>query len=89
MLTDSRGNPMSSNKMQIQITEKDITPIVCSCGCNKLVHTVMLGKVSKLLIGADTDQLVPIGEAFICVMCGKEISINGEQEPVQDSGLIL
>jgi hypothetical protein len=49
----------------------------------------MLGKVSKLLIGADTDQLVPIGEAFICVMCGKEISINGEQEPVQDSGLIL
>lgn len=56
-------------KIPIDIKLEDTTEIFCEkCGCNVFIPGVMLRKISKLLVGADQDQLLPL-QIFSCGIC--------------------
>ena len=49
---------------------KETTGIECeNCGCEVFVPTYILRKISKLLIGAQTDGIIPVN-TFSCAKCG-------------------
>lgn len=70
------------------------TPIVCEeCGCERFVEVTLLRKVSKLLIGAQDDAVIPI-PTFACHKCGhinKDFMPKGLEEKKEEpkSSLIL
>lgn len=56
--------------MNLNIRPEDATPIACdNCGGMFFKQSVMLRKVSKLLVGSDQDMLIPV-PVFRCDDCG-------------------
>jgi len=75
------------------------TPIVCEkCNHNVFVPAYFLRKVSRLLIGASEDGVVPVN-TFACAKCGHvneefiphgiEVEEEPQHEEEQKSSLIL
>lgn len=70
------------------------TPIVCEkCGCDRFKEIIFLRRVSKLLIGATNDGIIPI-PTFACQNCGnvnEEFTPRGADEKKEEpkSNLIL
>jgi len=72
------------------------------CGCEVFTPAYMIRKVSRLLIGAKQDGIMPI-DTFVCVKCGhvnkeflppelankKQDEIDSEQKEQKTSNLIL
>jgi len=58
---------------------QNTTPIVCEeCGHNVFTPAFFLRKVSRLLIGAQEDGIMPIQFGFACAKCGH---INSDFKP--------
>ena len=57
---------------------REAKDIACSCGGLIFNQGTKLKLLSKLLIGADEDQLVPI-PAFFCIKCLKELNLEEEK----------
>lgn len=56
----------------------DAPEVICEeCENNKFVERLTFRKVSKLMIGSDKDQVVPI-PVFCCTACGH---VNEEFQP--------
>lgn len=70
---------------QISIKPSDLQDINChKCGGDLYLPSFKFKKVSKLLVGADQDQIIPI-QVYVCASCGslmqellpKELKENG------------
>ena len=66
---------------------KNARDIKCSCGGEIFNEGSKFKLLSKLLIGADSDQLVPIPTVF-CIKCLKEISLE-EEKPKDSNEIVL
>lgn len=78
-----------STEQQIMLTGaiKNATDVVCSCGSLIFNQATKLKKLSKLLIGAEDDQLVPI-PALYCIKCLKELNLD-EEKPKDNNEIVL
>lgn len=59
---------------------KNAKDIFCKCGGGIFTQSLKLKRVSKLLIGADEDAIVPI-PVLTCILCKSEINTSEESEP--------
>lgn len=58
-----------NNKMQMNLSLKDTTKVVCeSCESEVFTEGLMLRKVSRFLTGTDKDAIVPV-PVFYCSKC--------------------
>jgi len=68
------------------------TPIKCEkCGCEVFFPAYVLRHVSKLLIGASEDGVIPLN-TFACAKCGHvnpEFLPEGLDSPKEESPLIM
>lgn len=56
-------------KLQIDINQSNA--VVCQeCGYDTFVGGMKVRKISKLLVGADQDVLIPV-DVFLCGACGE------------------
>ena len=61
-------------------TLDETVPVKCEkCGCEVFTPSYLLRKVSRLLVGAKEDAIIPI-DTFSCVKCGH---VNKEFLPVE------
>lgn len=55
---------------QPNIKPSDLQPINCGkCGGDLYLPSFKFKKISKLLVGSDKDQIVPI-QVYVCASCG-------------------
>jgi DNA-directed RNA polymerase subunit RPC12/RpoP len=77
----------------INITLNDATDVVCEkCGSRYFKEVYAVKKFSKLLIGADSDKIVPIN-VLACAECGhinKEFEVKeSAKKEKPNNGLII
>lgn len=56
----NKNNITKEQMAMVQNAMKNAKDILCKCGCDIFTQGIKLKKISKLLMGADEDILVPI-----------------------------
>ena len=79
----NKNNITKEQLAMVQNAMKHAKDVLCECGNGIFTQGQKFKKVSKLLIGADEDQIVPIPTA-ICSKCSLEVNFDEEAAPEEN-----